>query len=212
MADVEDLLEDLEKEFGSSPPPRVTSPVGSGGDVRPRATVDASEIDRLLDEVSHVTVSPDVDRDTEKPTGTTSDSNEMPLKGAAPKEPSEGTNPASPTSVNSVPSGVRQRCGTVKVGGTAWPAGCSPTFMVEKKCDNLRCTKCDFRVIWFDDYAWSPSVNYIFLRNNVPDFQKLQEKLDPEPGACAYACQCLSRTARDLEAIGDVQWGCAGHR
>lgn len=51
-----------------------------------------------------------------------------------------------------------------------------------RKCDNLRCTKCDFRVIWFDNYAWSPTVNYIFLRNNVPDFFKLQEKLDPEKG------------------------------
>ncbi|GIX85977.1 hypothetical protein CEXT_377581, partial [Caerostris extrusa] len=33
---------------------------------------------------------------------------------------------------------------------------------------------CDFKVSIFRDYAWDPSTNYLFLRNNMPDFDKTQ--------------------------------------
>mmetsp|Transcript_65608 Transcript_65608/g.116788 ORF Transcript_65608/g.116788 Transcript_65608/m.116788 type:complete len:262 (-) Transcript_65608:1016-1801(-) len=108
----------------------------------------------------------------------------------------------------------RQRCGVLKIGGTDWPTGCSPTSLVDKKCDNIRCTKCDFKVIWFDNYSWDPSVTYIFLRNNVPDFDKLKEMLVKDNGYCAYACQCCSRTAKSLDSLdplGDIRWACGGH-
>eukprot|EP00667_Euglena_gracilis_P021620 EG_transcript_23743 len=218
MADVEDLLEHLEKELGDAPgrSTTVTSPLGNSAP-RARTNVDACEIDRLLDEVSHVTVgdapptpSGFADGSVVKAAGVSTSGSGLTGTSAGwkPSGESGSSNPATPTTGNA----GRQRCGVVKVGGTDWPTGCSPTSMVDRKCDNLRCTKCDFRVIWFDNYAWSPTVNYIFLRNNVPDFFKLQEKLDPEKGSCAYACQCTSRTARELQAIGDLQWGCGGHQ
>mmetsp|Transcript_14208 Transcript_14208/g.43062 ORF Transcript_14208/g.43062 Transcript_14208/m.43062 type:complete len:215 (+) Transcript_14208:100-744(+) len=54
----------------------------------------------------------------------------------------------------------------------------------------LRCTKCDFRVYVFDDRRWSASVDYMFLRNFMPDATKVIAKLTLEEGAQAYACQC----------------------
>ena len=46
----------------------------------------------------------------------------------------------------------------------------------------MRCLSCDFRVIWVNDYRWSDSCDYYFMRNNVPDYKKLKEKLVPSPG------------------------------
>ena len=46
----------------------------------------------------------------------------------------------------------------------------------------MRCTSCDFHVMWFDNYSWSDSCDYYFLRNNVPDFGRLKRKLNISQG------------------------------
>ena len=46
----------------------------------------------------------------------------------------------------------------------------------------MRCVSCDFHVIWFDNYSWSDSCDYYFLRNNVPDFGRLKKKLNTNKG------------------------------
>ena len=44
-------------------------------------------------------------------------------------------------------------------------------------CDRLRCTACDFDVLRFDEKEWAADVDYMFLRNCVPNTEKLSHKL-----------------------------------
>ena len=53
----------------------------------------------------------------------------------------------------------------------------------------------------------------------MPHVERLAPKLRDEPGACAYACQCSSRTVRgegvvrlaDVENASQLRWVCRGH-
>lgn len=47
---------------------------------------------------------------------------------------------------------------------------------------NLRCTRCDFRVMRFRGRRWSPAVDYMFLRNWMPDAAKMLEVLVKDDG------------------------------
>jgi hypothetical protein len=55
---------------------------------------------------------------------------------------------------------------------------------------SLRCSKCDFRVLRFEDQKWSSQVDYMFFRNYMPNVAKLQAQLLPQDGVAAHACQC----------------------
>lgn len=50
---------------------------------------------------------------------------------------------------------------------------------------------------WQDDHRWAADADYMFFRNFMPNVERLQEKLRPADGMCAYACQC-SWTTVDL--------------
>jgi hypothetical protein len=54
---------------------------------------------------------------------------------------------------------------------------------VRRPCNALRCTSCDFKVLALEDRRWDDTVDYLFLRNNMPDVQKLRAKLVPAKGA-----------------------------
>ena len=65
----------------------------------------------------------------------------------------------------------------------------------------------------FDHYRWSPDTDYLFLRNNMPDFSKLQSRLLSRRSSRAYACQCQWTNAQEMEPLtGDLKrlWHCAG--
>nr|XP_055159431.1 cilia- and flagella-associated protein 418 isoform X2 [Nyctereutes procyonoides] len=84
----------------------------------------------------------------------------------------------------------------------------------KRACDRLRCVACDFRVVSYDDCMWDQSCDYLFFRNNMPEFQKLRTKLVKKPGARAYACQCSWRTAEALTALQadpQLRWVCGRH-
>ncbi|GIY10249.1 protein C8orf37 homolog [Caerostris darwini] len=88
------------------------------------------------------------------------------------------------------------------------------SISLHSACDSLRCTSCDFKVSIFRDYAWDPSTNYLFLRNNMPDFDKLRSKLKVKKGWCAYGCQCHAMSVNvfmELKKVSHVKWVCAGH-
>mgnify|MGYP002804267457 CR=1 FL=1 len=51
-----------------------------------------------------------------------------------------------------------------------------------RTCDQLRCTSCDFQVVSFDNYKWHSSCDYLFFRNNIPDFSKLKVNLIQKQG------------------------------
>ena len=38
----------------------------------------------------------------------------------------------------------------------------------------MRCSKCDFKVVRFDDQRWSDSVDYMFFRNFMGNLAKLR--------------------------------------
>lgn len=69
----------------------------------------------------------------------------------------------------------------------------------------------------FPGKEWDDTVDYMFVRNNVPNETKLSTKLQPSiDGASAYCCQCTWTHTKEERVITqgvatDPQWMCAGH-
>ncbi|XP_056619259.1 cilia- and flagella-associated protein 418 [Triplophysa dalaica] len=109
---------------------------------------------------------------------------------------------------------VSKKCCPVFLGGSSLQHGVG-TSVSQRACNQLRCTSCDFRVAMFDDQEWDPSCDYLFLRNNMPDYHKLRAKLKRRKGGRAYACQCSWHTAHtlsDLRAQHRLKWVCGKHK
>ncbi|XP_046842239.1 cilia- and flagella-associated protein 418-like isoform X2 [Xenia sp. Carnegie-2017] len=107
-----------------------------------------------------------------------------------------------------------RKCYTVYLGGTQLSRGLS-SATVKRSCDQLRCTACDFQVFSFDDYKWHSSCDYLFFRNNIPDFEKLKVNLIQKRGSRAYACQCSWRSITHIENIENdtgLKWVCGKHK
>ncbi|KAM3139570.1 hypothetical protein pb186bvf_008406 [Paramecium bursaria] len=80
-----------------------------------------------------------------------------------------------------------------------------------KNCKNLRCTKCDLNVSYFEYSYWrEDEVDYLFFRNYYNNKAALQEKLFASPGLWAYNCQCTWFTSK-REDQAPKNWVCAGH-
>lgn len=133
-----------------------------------------------------------------------------------PKIPELNDKPLTPVSTSNQndPSSSRKRCVKVFLGGSKFAKGlCSGSE--ERVCDKLRCTSCDFNVVILNDYEWQEDCDYLFFRNNIPDFDKLKSKLTRKRGCCAYACQCSWRSIIKLTELwsGDPQlkWVCGKH-
>lgn len=45
------------------------------------------------------------------------------------------------------------------------------------RCPDMRCTKCDFDVVFRDNWAFTEGVDYQFTRFYYPDWTRLQEKM-----------------------------------
>ncbi|XP_015310536.1 cilia- and flagella-associated protein 418 isoform X1 [Macaca fascicularis] len=91
-----------------------------------------------------------------------------------------------------------------------WPV----SMQSYRACDHLRCIACDFLVVSYDDYMWDKSCDYLFFRNNMPEFHKLKAKLVKKKGTRAYACQCSWRTIEevtDLQTDHQLRWVCGKH-
>ncbi|XP_045717137.1 cilia- and flagella-associated protein 418 isoform X1 [Phyllostomus hastatus] len=117
------------------------------------------------------------------------------------------------TSVRASIQGLGKSCSPVYLGGSTAPCGIG-TRTSQRACDHLRCTACDFRVESYDNYMWDQSCDYMFFRNNMPEFHKLKTKLVKKKGSRAYACQCSWRTVEeltDLQADHQLRWVCGKH-
>jgi len=104
------------------------------------------------------------------------------------------------------------KCFPLLIGGSGDAVGLSTTVS-KKCCATLRCYNCDFKVEMFDNYRWSPDTDYLFLRNNMPDFSKLQPRLLSRRQSRAYACQCQWTHEQEMtELSGDLKrlWHCSG--
>lgn len=118
------------------------------------------------------------------------------------------------TSKHNDPSSSRKRCVKVFLAGSKFPKGlCCGSE--ERACDRLRCTSCDFSVVILNDYEWQVDCDYLFFRNNIPDFEKLKSKLTRKRGCCAYACQCSWRSITQLTELWSsdpqLKWVCGKH-
>ncbi|XP_061027640.1 cilia- and flagella-associated protein 418 isoform X1 [Eubalaena glacialis] len=123
------------------------------------------------------------------------------------------------TSVRASFQGLGKSCSPVYLGGSAVPCGIGTNtsqsaFSLNRACDHLRCIACDFWVVSYDDYGWDKSCDYLFFRNNMPEFHKLKTKLVKKKGTRAYACQCSWRTVgelTDVQTDHHLRWVCGKH-
>lgn len=104
------------------------------------------------------------------------------------------------------------KCFPLSIGGSSVAKG-HGNSVNKRSCDSMRCTSCDFRVASFDDFAWDRSTDYLFLRNNAPDFHRLKSKLERRKGYRAYCCQCSHIAVNTLTDVKDlpVKWVCGQH-
>ena len=76
------------------------------------------------------------------------------------------------TASATVTPGKSAKCtGGLFLGGAALPRGRNGTLGAAAMlcCDSIRCTKCDCKVISFNDRTWEgDGVDYLFFRNNYP--------------------------------------------
>ncbi|XP_059364258.1 cilia- and flagella-associated protein 418-like [Carassius carassius] len=84
-----------------------------------------------------------------------------------------------------------------------------------RACNHLRCTSCDFSVIMFENHEWDSSCDYLFFRNNMPEYHKLKAKLRRRRGGRADAGQCswhLTLILSDLREQQQLKWVCGKHK
>lgn len=66
-------------------------------------------------------------------------------------------------------------CFPIFVGGSALADGMTVNSLAPQSCSKLRCTKCDKRVVRFqNNVAWKESVDYLFVRNHNTNIAKLE--------------------------------------
>jgi hypothetical protein len=89
------------------------------------------------------------------------------------------------------------------------------TSLSPRSCSNLLCLSCDFRVVFFDGFRWSgDDADYLFLRNNYPDFARMKAKLVPDQNARAYACGCSKMNPKEMTEVAkktELKWACMKH-
>ncbi|XP_056332122.1 cilia- and flagella-associated protein 418 [Danio aesculapii] len=122
--------------------------------------------------------------------------------------------PAKASSSDSRAQTITKKCCPVFLGGSSVAHGIG-TSVSERACNRLRCTYCDFSVITFDDHEWDSSCDYLFFRNNMPDYHKLKVHLRRRVGVRAYACQCSwisILTLSHLREQPQLKWVCGKHR
>ncbi|XP_068179177.1 cilia- and flagella-associated protein 418 [Antennarius striatus] len=132
----------------------------------------------------------------------------------SPQQKTERVPPGTKVKKNMSSQSGGRKCCPVFTGGSAVMNGVG-TATSKRSCDQLRCTSCDFRVLMFDDCEWDLSCDYLFLRNNMPDRQKLRAKLKKRRGFRAYACQCSwfsTSEPTDLRDRPRLTWVCGKHQ
>ena len=119
----------------------------------------------------------------------------------------------SPSPRSPVKSGTAaNHCLDIFLGGTDLTPGITTSLLDPHFCSNLQCISCDHIVLRFPDMKWKDDINYLFLRNNYPN--KVDSKLIPYKGSCAFCCQCTFKEANAICRLSmfETNWVCRGHR
>jgi hypothetical protein len=111
---------------------------------------------------------------------------------------------------------ITDRCIKVVIAGASMERGRKVSSFSKLACSSLRCMKCNFKVLCFIHYSWDSTVDYMFLRNTVPNETKLSQKLLAVSGSSAYCCQCTwvsEAGEKELNPSNPAspQWVCSGH-
>ena len=109
--------------------------------------------------------------------------------------------------------GERRQCRPeTLLGGPMASSGVSAVSS-PRVCDNMLCLACNLPVLAMDNVQWDETTDYLFLRNNVPNIDKLRAKLKMKKGCRAYACQCQWRNVTEIVSSrhSGVQWICRKH-
>ncbi|XP_060241959.1 cilia- and flagella-associated protein 418 isoform X1 [Meriones unguiculatus] len=212
--DLDELLDEVETKFCRLEPLRLDLEERPGGGTRGggRNQAQAEEDLRFFDnEICHLLAAPRTSKKMmsieEPPYG---DGFKCGKPATQQKFKSKSS---SNTSVRASIQGLSKSCSPVYLSGSAIPCGIG-TNTSQRACDRLRCVACDFRVVSYSDYVWDESCDYLFFRNNMPEFHKLKAKLVKKKGARAYACQCSWRSIEELTELQtdhELRWVCGKH-
>jgi len=174
----------------------------------------ASDVDKVLDELeglrSGASISDIITSNINNNETSKSSSGKIKIFRALPLDQGQGQ-------VQSDTGADKKRCIKAFIGGSSSKRGIkASSFAKDTVCSNLRCIKCNFSVRTYKDCEWSPTVDYIFLRTNVPNDEKVSQKLQERVGACAYCCQCSWVDAQmdatqDVKTEPSLEWVCSGH-
>jgi len=130
---------------------------------------------------------------------------DLKLKKTTSKNSSKAHSTANPT-----------KCLQIFLAGSSSKLGLSSDGQL-RVCENMHCTDCDNSVVSFDDQKWNTSgCDYLFFRNNYPDYSRLKSQFLPRKGYRSYCCQCrwLSvNTCKELKAVNpSLKWICKKHK
>ncbi|XP_042144397.1 protein C8orf37 isoform X1 [Ixodes scapularis] len=93
-----------------------------------------------------------------------------------------------------------RQCYVVHLAGTETARGLS-TSVTKRACDRLHCFQCDFQVCSFDGFAWNQATDYLFLRNNVPELERLRPQLARQPGTATRISFTSSAPAHTISDV-----------
>ncbi|KAH9515687.1 hypothetical protein Btru_011741 [Bulinus truncatus] len=191
--DIDELLDEVETQFVKTPPPITPISNTRSSEKNIAKPTDSTKKRNTLDALINDILDIDVDESEEIASGYRNNSR------------------TSATDDGSKSEKIR-RCFPVFLGGSSNASGIG-TNINRRSCDQLRCTACDFKVCFFDNMSWSRDTDYLFLRNNVPEFKKLESKLTKKKGCRAYCCQCSWRNVTDVCELNDLslKWVCGKH-
>ncbi|KAL0237421.1 hypothetical protein PCE1_000818 [Barthelona sp. PCE] len=115
--------------------------------------------------------------------------------------------------VNEV-SGLTSYCFKTTLGGATVLLGENTIIDTDTCCDELRCSKCCFPVLIFDNLLFSSECSVTFFRNNYPNKGVIRAIMDSKRGARGYCCQCAFRTVETESGItvSPTSWHCSGHK
>ncbi|KAA6367558.1 MAG: hypothetical protein EZS28_036915 [Streblomastix strix] len=123
-------------------------------------------------------------------------------------------------------SKVRDYCQPTLIAGINAPRGLNLLSSVQKACDKLRCTQCDFNIVQLDGMSWKNDSQYVDFRNANTQRAALLELATTRKNSVAYCCQCswisieqqglFSTNSTTLPTVGgrggDLHWVCGGHK
>lgn len=85
-------------------------------------------------------------------------------------------------------------------------ASTAPAKKPDEFIPDFQCTSCDGQILRITNHVWG-DVDYMFLRNNYPQYKKLKVLLLARANCCAYCCQCSWKSSDTVAALTDVAEG-----